>query len=98
KSPISPVLDERHRIPIQASTHLIINRFAEMKTRLLTQYSTSDQLPDLLTELGHLCKQGRDLLIDLGWACNFYPWQLWNKPDLTTYEFAFELTSSGGLR
>src|SRR6185312_11623889 len=45
-----------------------------------------------------LCKQGRDLLIDLGWACNFYPWQLWNKPDLTTYEFAFELTSSGGLR
>jgi len=98
RSPIYPVFDERHRIPIQASIHLVINQFAEVKTRLLSQYSTSDQLPDLLTELGNFCNQGRDLLIDLGWACNYYPWQLWNKPDLTTYEFAFELTSSGGLR
>jgi hypothetical protein len=81
---------EDHKLFFRAAHDGFMVSFDEVKNQLISRFSTSDKLPDLLTDIGVIAKRYEEMLKDLIIAHTYYPCRLYAKTN-ENYEFAFEL-------
>jgi hypothetical protein len=82
--------DEKNRGLIPIAHEMLISSFEEHKSSLISKYSTSDQLSDLLTEVSDLVKESGKFLQELALTSMLYPTQVYRKVG-KVYDLAFQL-------
>lgn len=84
-------LNDDHKVFLRVSHDGFMASFDDVKNQLISKFSTTDKLSDLLTDIGIIGKRYDELLRDLVIAHTYYPCRLYSKTNDNAYEFAFEL-------